>query len=111
MPIDGAVDGGGSAPRPTPKKIGFDVGRPEFPIVLGAIVAEGTVMTRAKVVSQVEWDEAHRAHLAREKAFLRERDALAAARRALPWVKVEKAYTFQTPEGPAGLGDLFKARI
>jgi len=67
-------------------------------------------MTRAKVVSQVEWDEAHRAHLAREKAFLRERDALAAARRALPWVKVEKAYTFQTPEGPAGLGDLFKAR-
>ena len=64
-------------------------------------------MMRAKVVSQVEWDEAHRAHLAREKAG---RVARPQARRALPWVKVEKAYTFQTPEGPAGLGDLFKAR-
>jgi predicted dithiol-disulfide oxidoreductase (DUF899 family) len=67
-------------------------------------------MMSSRVVSQTEWGEAHRAHLVREKAFLRERDALAAARRALPWVKVEKAYTFQTPEGPRTLGDLFKGR-
>jgi predicted dithiol-disulfide oxidoreductase (DUF899 family) len=67
-------------------------------------------MIIAKVVSHSEWLEAHRAHLAREKAFLRERDALAAARRALPWVKVEKSYRFQTPDGPRSLGDLFAGR-
>lgn len=67
-------------------------------------------MTSARVVSQDEWTEAHRAHLAREKAFLRERDALAAARRALPWVRVDKPYSFETAEGPKTLGDLFKGR-
>lgn len=67
-------------------------------------------MMRSRVVTHAEWREAHRAHLVREKAFLRERDALAAARRALPWVKVEKAYTFQTPEGPRTLSDLFNGR-
>jgi len=67
-------------------------------------------MTTPRIVSQSEWTEAHRVHLAAEKAFLRQRDALAAARRALPWVRVEKAYLFQTPQGPATLGDLFKGR-
>src|SRR5262249_27600835 len=67
-------------------------------------------MTSARVVSQDEWTEAHRAHLAREKAFLRERDALAATRRALPWVRVDKTYMFETAEGPKTLGDLFKGR-
>jgi predicted dithiol-disulfide oxidoreductase (DUF899 family) len=69
-----------------------------------------TAMTMPEVVSYSEWLDAHRAHLAREKAFMRERDALAAARRALPWVSVEKPYRFQTPDGPRSLGDLFAGR-
>ncbi|NPV23505.1 DUF899 domain-containing protein [Bradyrhizobium aeschynomenes] len=67
-------------------------------------------MTLPRIVSQSEWTEAHRAHLASEKAFMRQRDALAEARRNLPWVKVEKDYVFQTPNGPARLGDLFQGR-
>jgi predicted dithiol-disulfide oxidoreductase (DUF899 family) len=67
-------------------------------------------MMMSKVVSHADWLDAHRAHLAREKAFIRERDALATARRALPWVKVEKPYVFQTPDGPKALGDLFAGR-
>ena len=67
-------------------------------------------MTTPRIVSQAEWTEAHRAHLAQEKAFLRQRDALSAARRALPWTRVEKDYVFQTPQGPATLGDLFNGR-
>src|SRR2546428_14062997 len=53
------------------------------------------------IVSREEWLEARKAHLAREKEFTRLRDRLSAERRALPWVKVDKAYVF---EGPAGKG-------
>lgn len=60
-----------------------------------------------KIVSREEWLEARKAHLAREKEFTRERDALAAARRALPWVKVDKDYRFETSRGEQSLGDLF----
>jgi predicted dithiol-disulfide oxidoreductase (DUF899 family) len=67
-------------------------------------------MTIAKIVSQSEWHEAHRAHLAREKAFMRERDALAAARRALPWLKIGKTYLFETVDGRKTLGELFAGR-
>lgn len=63
-----------------------------------------------EIVSQEEWFNAHQAHLAREKAFTRERDQLSAARRALPWVKVDKNYVFDTAEGKKTLGDLFKGR-
>ncbi len=59
------------------------------------------------VVSRAAWLSARRALLAREKAFTRERDALAAARRALPWVRVERSYTFDTPHGPRDLTGLF----
>lgn len=57
--------------------------------------------------SQDAWLAARKDLLAREKAFTRERDALSAARRELPWLRVEKAYTFDTTEGPASLRDLF----
>ena len=67
-------------------------------------------MTTPEMVSLGVWREAHRAHLVREKAFMRERDALAAARRALPWLRIEKSYLFETPEGPKGLGELFAGR-
>jgi predicted dithiol-disulfide oxidoreductase (DUF899 family) len=63
-----------------------------------------------KVVSRDEWIAARRAHLANEKAFTKARDQLSAERRALPWVKVEKNYLFDTPEGKKTLADLFDGR-
>jgi predicted dithiol-disulfide oxidoreductase (DUF899 family) len=63
-----------------------------------------------KVVSRNEWITARKAHLANEKAFTKARDRLSAERRALPWVKVEKNYLFDTPEGKKSLADLFDGR-
>ena len=60
-----------------------------------------------KVVSREEWLEARKAHLKNEKALTRMRDLVSAERRALPWVKVEKDYVFDTPEGKKTLGELF----
>lgn len=46
----------------------------------------------------------------KEKGFTHQRDALSQQRRALPWVKVEKSYVFDTPEGKLTLADLFDER-
>ena len=54
-----------------------------------------------KVVSQDEWLAARKALLAKEKEFTKARDPLSAARRALPWVKVDKTYVFDGPERQA----------
>src|SRR5262249_13853894 len=62
------------------------------------------------VVSQQDWLTARRALLVKEKAFTRTRDELSAARRALPWVKVEKTYVFDGPDGRETLADLFDGR-
>jgi predicted dithiol-disulfide oxidoreductase (DUF899 family) len=59
------------------------------------------------VVSQSEWLKARKALLAKEKEFTRQRDALSAQRRDLPWVKVEKDYAFDGPQGRETLADLF----
>jgi predicted dithiol-disulfide oxidoreductase (DUF899 family) len=50
-----------------------------------------------RIVSQEEWLAARKAHLRNEKALTRMRDLVAAERRTLPWVKVEKEYVFDTP--------------
>lgn len=63
-----------------------------------------------EVVSRAEWLVAREDFLAREKDFNRERDALSAARRALPTVKVEKRYVFDGPDGNETLSDLFDGR-
>ena len=63
-----------------------------------------------KIVSREQWIAARKALLAREKEHTRERDRLSAARRALPWVKVDKSYVFDTPEGKRSLADLFDGR-
>ncbi|TCM16124.1 putative dithiol-disulfide oxidoreductase (DUF899 family) [Novosphingobium sp. PhB165] len=63
-----------------------------------------------EIVSQAEWIEASRALLAEEKAWTHERDRLAAKRRALPWVRIEKDYVFEGPAGPVSLADLFDGR-
>jgi len=67
-------------------------------------------MTRHAVVTRKDWLEARVALLAREKALTRERDALRQARLALPWVRIEKAYVFEGPQGPVALADLFEGR-
>ena len=67
-------------------------------------------MQPTKVVSEKEWLEARKAHLKAEKEFSRARDALSAARRALPWVKVDKEYVFDGPNGKETLADLFDGR-
>jgi predicted dithiol-disulfide oxidoreductase (DUF899 family) len=59
------------------------------------------------VVSQHEWLAARKALLAKEKQFSKQRDALSAARRELPWVKVEKSYVFDGPHGQETLAELF----
>lgn len=64
-------------------------------------------MNRPKIVSQDEWLKARKALLEREKAFSRERDALSAARRDLPMVKVDKPYSFDGEGGSKTLADLF----
>lgn len=63
-----------------------------------------------QIVSRDIWLEASRALLAREKEATRLRDRLNAERRALPWVKVDAAYDFDTPTGRKSLGDLFDGR-
>jgi predicted dithiol-disulfide oxidoreductase (DUF899 family) len=67
-------------------------------------------MEPTKVVSRREWLAARQALLAKEKAYMREGDALAAERRALPWVKVEAVYRFDTPQGEKTLADLFDGK-
>ncbi len=60
-----------------------------------------------RIVSREEWVAARKAHLRNEKALTRMRDMIAAERRALPWVRVEKDYVFDAPEGKVRLADLF----
>ncbi len=67
-------------------------------------------MTDHKVVSQAEWLAARKDLLAKEKEFTRQRDALSAERRKLPWVKVEKNYVFDTADGKKTLADLFAGK-
>jgi len=62
------------------------------------------------VVSREEWLEARKEHLRKEKEFTRLRDRLSAERRALPWVRVEKEYVFDAPEGKLTLAELFGGR-
>src|SRR6266581_3055398 len=71
---------------------------------------EESEMNRPPIVSPQEWETAREQMLVKEKAFARARDALAAERRRMPWVAVEKAYTFDGPEGKASLLDLFEGR-
>ena len=62
------------------------------------------------VVSPEEWATAHQEMLVKEKQYLRAGDALAAERRRMPWMEVEKDYSFEGPSGPASLADLFEGR-
>jgi predicted dithiol-disulfide oxidoreductase (DUF899 family) len=67
-------------------------------------------MNLPEVVSQEEWDKAREELLAKEKAHMKESDALAAERRRLPMVRIDKDYEFEGPEGRVSLLDLFDGR-
>ena len=62
------------------------------------------------IVQEQEWEAAWQQLLVKEKAFTRARDALAAERRRMPWMVVEKAYEFAGPRGKVSLLDLFDGR-
>lgn len=67
-------------------------------------------MEQPKVVSQVEWLAARKELLKKEKELTRLTDAVNSQRLALPWVKLEKNYSFDTPQGKKSLADLFDGR-
>ena len=62
------------------------------------------------IVSRQDWEAAREQLLTKEKAVFRARDALAAERRRMPWMAIEKAYEFVGPTGKASLIDLFEGR-
>ena len=67
-------------------------------------------MQNHPVVSRQEWLVARKALLAKEKEETRLRDAVNAQRQALPWVRIDKRYRFDTPDGRKSLGELFSGR-
>jgi predicted dithiol-disulfide oxidoreductase (DUF899 family) len=69
-----------------------------------------STIEKPKVVSREEWLAARKQLLAKEKKFTHERDAIAAERRSLPWVKVDKAYVFDSPTDKKTLSDLFEGK-
>ena len=73
-------------------------------------------MNTPLVVSAQEWEAARQQLLVKEKALTRTRDALAAERRRMPWLAVEKAYVFDGPKGKAspeliGRAEALKGRL
>jgi predicted dithiol-disulfide oxidoreductase (DUF899 family) len=71
---------------------------------------KNTPIENPTIVSQEQWLEARRGFLREEKEFSKLRDKIAAHRRELPWVKVDKAYVFESPRGRISLADLFEGR-
>jgi predicted dithiol-disulfide oxidoreductase (DUF899 family) len=63
-----------------------------------------------KTATREEWHAARLELLAAEKALTRQGDEVARQRQALPWVRIDKGYRFETDEGPATLADLFRGR-
>lgn len=67
-------------------------------------------MDEHTVVSPAEWMAARKQLLIKEKEMTRQREQLAAERRELPWVRIEKRYMFDGPKGRETLSDLFDGR-
>ena len=63
-----------------------------------------------KIVSREDWLRMRKALLEKEKSHMREGDRLATERRALPWLRIEKTYAFDTQQGRRTLADLFDGR-
>src|SRR5687768_7385367 len=63
-----------------------------------------------RVVSRDDWIAERKTLLAREKELTRLQDQIAHDRRALPWVRIDKSYVFDAPQGRRTLADLFEGR-
>ena len=68
------------------------------------------IIENPTIVSPDKWLAARRELLRKEKEYTKLGDQLAARRRELPWVKITKAYTFESPDGRVTLADLFEGR-
>src|ERR671922_1170967 len=68
------------------------------------------IVSMQKIVSPEEWQAAREQLLVKEKEVTRAGDALAAERRRMPWMAVEKEYRFEGPKGRVSLLDLFEGR-
>ena len=78
--------------------------------IKGEIKMATSMMEKPQIVSRDEWLAARENLLAKEKQLTRQRDALAAERRRMPWLAVEKQYEFDGPRGKVSLLDLFEGR-
>ncbi len=67
-------------------------------------------MDRPTIVNAETWDAARTELLVKEKELTKARDAMAAERRRMPWLAVEKEYRFEGPDGPVSLVELFEGR-
>jgi predicted dithiol-disulfide oxidoreductase (DUF899 family) len=67
-------------------------------------------MKTQQIVSPEEWEAARQQLLVKEKELTRARDAMAADRRRMPWMPVEKDYEFVGPDGKVSLPELFQGR-
>ena len=81
-----------------------------FDVVDEYLKEEAVAMNTPPIVSPQEWEAAREELLVKEKELTRARDALAAERRRMPRMAVEKDYAFEGPDGPASLLDLFDGR-
>jgi len=68
------------------------------------------MMMHNRIVTRDEWLAARKAHLAKEKELTHLRDQLSAERRELPWVRIEKNYVFDGPNGKETFAQLFDGR-
>ena len=75
-----------------------------------AAAREASSKSPPPVVSRQEWEKAWQQMLVKEKALSRASDALAAERRRMPWLAVDKDYEFDGPNGKVSLLDLFEGR-
>src|SRR5918996_4965827 len=71
---------------------------------------ETTTMTMHRIGTREEWLAARLELLEAEKELTRRSDELARRRQELPWVRIDKAYRFETEQGKASLADLFRGR-
>ena len=67
-------------------------------------------MKTPPIVTAAEWEAARERLLVKEKEVTRAKDALAAERRRMPWLEIDKDYMFEGPDGKASLLDLFGGR-
>src|SRR5262249_35606860 len=70
----------------------------------------GTAVNMHEVVSREEWLKRRIPLLEQEKALTKHRDVVSAERLSLPWVRIEKDYIFDAPDGKLSLSDLFRGR-